>query len=845
MKTKWRILFLAIPIFAGLQRLSAQGTAFTYQGRLDSSGTAASGLYDFRFRLFTDASGNTQAGGTVLTSGVPLSNGLFTVTMDFGPGIFTGSNYWLEIDARTNGASSYVNLSPLQLLTPAPYAIFAEGASNVLGVVASAALSGTYSSAISFNNASDIFTGNFSGNGAGLTGVNAVTLGGLASSNFWQTAGNTGTTPGLNFLGTSDNRALELRVNGLRALRLDPASGGAPNLIGGSPINYVSNGVVGAMIGGGGATNFGGLAYSNSVTASFGAVSGGLQNTAGGEASFVGGGIANVANGIGAVAAGGAYNMAGVGGAVVVGGQNNTNSGGLAIIVGGNFNYASGDGAFLGGGGFDGHVSAGNKATGAASVVVGGLTNLASNTCSTIVGGSNNISGGVASTLGGGFNNTSSGTYATVAGGYYNTASGSGSVIGGGSENSAGDDSTIAGGDSNSAGVVSAVGGGYFNNASGLYSVVAGGQLNRAAGSLYGSSAVGGGYVNQAGADLTTVSGGYHNDATAPGAFIGGGGYDGNSFSGNSANGAASVIAGGFGNETTNSYSTVGGGMDNSATGEGATVAGGLQNFSTSFYTTVGGGVDNSANGVDATVPGGYANTASGAGSFAAGIGAIAQNNGSFVWSDGENTAYYSDRNNQFKIQAGGGVRMDVSGSSGLNPAALYVNSTSINGVGLFVAQSSSDATAVFTATGTGDVIKGFNGDNGGDPVFEVINNGDTYATSFNSTSDRNVKENFEPADPETILDKVLALPISVWNFKTEKGTRHIGPMAQDFHAAFHVGGDDRHIATVDEEGVALAAVQGLNRKVDEKDALIRQQAAQIEDLKSRLEKLEKRLDEN
>ena len=99
--------------------------------------------------------------------------------------------------------------------------------------------------------------------------------------------------------------------------------------------------------------------------------------------------------------------------------------------------------------------------------------------------------------------------------------------------------------------------------------------------------------------------------------------------------------------------------------------------------------------------------------------------------------------------------------------------------------------------------------------------NGPVSATSFANASDRNLKENFAPVNPREVLAKVAGLAVSRWNFKGDAVTSHVGPMAQDFHAAFGLGTDDRHIATVDADGVALAAIQGLNQKVDEKDARI------------------------
>ena len=81
--------------------------------------------------------------------------------------------------------------------------------------------------------------------------------------------------------------------------------------------------------------------------------------------------------------------------------------------------------------------------------------------------------------------------------------------------------------------------------------------------------------------------------------------------------------------------------------------------------------------------------------------------------------------------------------------------------------------------------------------------------------SDRNLKENIKAVDPVAVLDKLDRIPISTWNYKSQDDAiQHMGPMAQDFHAAYGLGESDRHISTVNADGVALAAIQGLYRKV-------------------------------
>lgn len=99
--------------------------------------------------------------------------------------------------------------------------------------------------------------------------------------------------------------------------------------------------------------------------------------------------------------------------------------------------------------------------------------------------------------------------------------------------------------------------------------------------------------------------------------------------------------------------------------------------------------------------------------------------------------------------------------------------------------------------------------------------------------SDRALKSNFAPVDGQAVLAQVAALPIETWNYRDDDpAVRHLGPMAQDFAAAFGVGADNRHIHPLDGQGVALAAIQGLT-------ALLQDQQTQTAALAARLAALE------
>ncbi|MGD0087183.1 MAG: hypothetical protein ABSC24_08640 [Verrucomicrobiota bacterium] len=167
----WRavVLLCGILAFFPAEPLFAQGTAFTYQGRLNDGAAPANGSYDLTFSLFNTNLNGTPLVGPVTNSAISISNGLFTVMIDFGSSVWNGQTNWLEIGVRTNGAAGFNTLAPRQQVTPTPYAITAEG---VAGVISSGNISGTYGNQVAFNNANN----NFTGIGSNLTTLNASQL---------------------------------------------------------------------------------------------------------------------------------------------------------------------------------------------------------------------------------------------------------------------------------------------------------------------------------------------------------------------------------------------------------------------------------------------------------------------------------------------------------------------------------------------------------------------------------------------------------------------------------------------------------------------------------------------
>jgi len=322
--------------------------------------------------------------------------------------------------------------------------------------------------------------------------------------------------------------------------------------------------------------------------------------------------------------------------------------------------------------------------------------------------------------------------------------------------------------------------------------------------------AIGGGLGNQAGngvnsisdTPFATVGGGAINGAFGAFSTIGGGRE-------NQASGSYSFIGGGLQNHVTNLLATVGGGFANTASATFATVGGGDSNMASSNWSTVSGGQDNVASGAQSTVVGGAGNQASGQISFAAGYKAHADTNSCALfalWSDPFTTGFTCQGvSNLFRVGADHGF--DVSYLSPLGGGGsrfVYIGDFYL-----------------------GDTIHAWNGAH--------LTDGGTWTNS----SDRDKKENFVVIDTRDILARVAALPVTQWNYKAEPGVRRIGPVAQDFHAAFGLGADDKGISTVDEGGVALAAIQGLYAELNERNAMIAEQQSEIVELRARMEQVE------
>ena len=124
------------------------------------------------------------------------------------------------------------------------------------------------------------------------------------------------------------------------------------------------------------------------------------------------------------------------------------------------------------------------------------------------------------------------------------------------------------------------------------------------------------------------------------------------------------------------------------------------------------------------------------------------------------------------------------------------------------------------------------------DTDFVRINGTFEVTAGLTNPSSRNLKSNFSRVDPQEILHKVAALDISEWQYKKRPSERHIGPAAEEFYAAFNYGVDDKHISTIDADGVALAAIKALYLEKVKQQRTIEKQQSAIQHLRRELEEL-------
>ncbi len=181
-------------------------------------------------------------------------------------------------------------------------------------------------------------------------------------------------------------------------------------------------------------------------------------------------------------------------------------------------------------------------------------------------------------------------------------------------------------------------------------------------------------------------------------------------------------------------------------------------------------------------------------------------------------------------------------GNTTADRVLMQLQNSAPNNKTRFLLQSGTGASGIWSFDNNGQALNSFSITKVGQGVVAMTLTGPgnmTIAGTLTQNSDRNSKDGIQEVDAREVLARVSELPISTWHYKTDDAdVTHLGPMAQDFAAAFGLGQDDRHIAPVDMGGVALAAIKALNQAVDEKDARIQALEAQV----AQLRKLEERL---
>jgi hypothetical protein len=795
----------------------AQGTAFTYQGHLNDTANPATGTYDLRFAIYDLPSGGVAVAGPT-TNAATISNGLFTVALDFGPGVFTGTNRWLDIAVRTNGSGAFAPLTPRQPVTPAPYAVYAGNvnASGITGPIADDQLSAnvarlngnqTFTGPVNFSNGSNSFAGNFNGS----VSVNSLVL---LRTNYsvvaWgdNIAGQTDVPPGLtNAIALAAGRyhSLALRSDGT-VLAWGNGGGVATNV----PPGLHNVTAVGAGL------------YHSLALRSDGTVVAWGDNSYG--QTSVPSGLSDVT----AIAAGTSHNLAlKSDGTVVTWGYNNNGrlnvpaglNGVTAVAAGVNYSLAVRTGGTV--------IAWGDNSYGQTNVPAG-LSNvtavaageehiLALKIDGTVEAWGKNLSG--QRNVPPGLNSVT----ALAAGFAYSLALRSDGTL-----TSWGGPMTIPWGLNN---VVTIAGGSQAQHALAIRKRVDSpvawldgnntfnGDLN-VGGVLYAN---GSGLIN---VNASSIGSGTLSDERLSRNVVLFDFYSGNLPLPNSLS---------LDNANLNNGAMLPGLSFGLNTGEGISSrrTSGLNQYGLDFFTASLSrlSIGNNGNvGIGTTSP----------------QALLAVNGAARV--DTTPVGYNEGLSLNLPTDMPGG------GYGGIHfhnaPRGAAYNNTTIKW-GIFYNYSAVGGAGAVAGKGLAFVQNntetrlylGTNGNVGigtTAPLYPLHLGNGAYCTPagvWTSVSDRNVKEQFLPIDPANVLASVLALPITQWKYKVEPdGVKHLGPMAQDFKASFGLGESDKAIGSVDADGVALAAIQGLNQKLQHELKSLHEENA---DLKARLSALE------
>jgi len=287
------VIFISSIYTTGSNTITYQGALTTLDGNIISNGT-----YGMRFSLWNMEIGGVEAENqkwSEIQTAVKIMKGQFSVELgkitSFPEDLFKeNEKLWVEVAIDLDG-SGFKVIGQREPLPATPYAYVSDEAYRA----DYATKAGIAEEARSLE-------------GYSLKDI----LASKEADLYWNLLGNAGTTPGTNFLGTTDNQALEIKVNNKRSIRIEPTTK-ASNIIGGHIVNTVTSSVYGATIGGGGNSG-----WVNTVTDNYGTIGGGASNRAGDNAgtvsdrqfATVGGGYANNAKGFASTVPGGYWNTA-------------------------------------------------------------------------------------------------------------------------------------------------------------------------------------------------------------------------------------------------------------------------------------------------------------------------------------------------------------------------------------------------------------------------------------------------------------------------------------------------------------------------------------------------------